>query len=221
MTELQTSAENYSKTLSELEIHSKKHEISPPVLVCVSKTYDGEVIQPVIDAGCRVFGENRVQEAQGKWPELIENTPDIELHLIGPLQSNKTADAVALFDCIQSIDREKIAKAIAKEMKAQNKTLKLFVQVNTGSEPQKAGILPDKALEFIKYCQEDLKLKLEGLMCIPPFDENPGPHFALLRKLAGEAGLSGLSMGMSADYLTATEFGATHVRVGSNIFGAR
>ena len=169
----------------------------------------------------RVFGENRVQEAQGKWPELKSATPDIELHLIGPLQSNKTKEAVELFDCIQTVDREKIAKTIAREMKSQNKTLKLFVQVNTGSEPQKAGVLPDKAAEFVKYCQEELELHIEGLMCIPPFDENPGPHFALLRKLSRETGVEKLSMGMSADYLTAIEFNATHVRVGSSIFGAR
>lgn len=216
-----SSAENYRHVLSEMETHSKKHDVAMPTLVCVSKTYDADAIQPVIDAGARVFGENRVQEAQGKWPALKLATPEIELHLIGPLQSNKTKEAVELFDCIQTIDREKIAKTIAKEMKAQDKTLKLFVQVNTGSEPQKAGILPDEALEFVKYCQNELDLKIEGLMCIPPFDENPGPHFALLRKLSREAGVEKLSMGMSADYLTATEFNATHVRVGSGIFGAR
>ena len=183
--------------------------------------FDAETIQPVIDAGARVFGENRVQEAQGKWPALKSVTPNIELHLIGPLQSNKTADAVALFDCIQTIDRPKIAKSIASEMQKQGKNLKLFVQVNTGSEPQKAGVLPDDTHEFVGWCQSEAGLTIEGLMCIPPFDENPGPHFALLRKLSRELGLKSLSMGMSADYLTATEFGATHVRVGSSIFGAR
>ncbi len=221
MTNLNSSVENYHHVIDEMRAHSKKHKVDMPTLVCVSKTYDQQAIQPVIDAGARVFGENRVQEAQGKWPDLKAVTSDIELHLIGPLQSNKTKEAVELFDCIQTIDREKIAKTIAKEMKAQNKVLKLFVQVNTGSEPQKAGILPDDALEFIKYCQTDLDLEIEGLMCIPPFDENPGPHFALLRKLAKEADVEKLSMGMSADYLTATEFNATHVRVGSGIFGAR
>ncbi len=215
------SAKNYHHVFSEMKMHSEKHKVEMPTLVCVSKTYDVDAIQPVIDAGARVFGENRVQEAQGKWPAFKLATPDIELHLIGPLQSNKAKEAVELFDCIQTIDRTKIAKAIAKEMKGQNKTLKLFIQVNTGSEPQKAGILPDEALEFVKYCQNDLGLEIEGLMCIPPFDENPGPHFALLRKLSCEAGVEKLSMGMSADYLTATEFNATHVRVGSGIFGAR
>ena len=221
MNEQNASVRNYNHVLEEMQNHSKKHGLEMPSLVCVSKTYDQQAIQPVIDAGARVFGENRVQEAQGKWPELKSVTPNIELHLIGPLQSNKTKEAVELFDCIQTVDRDKIAKSIAKEMKAQEKVLKLFVQVNTGSEPQKAGILPDNALEFVKYCQNDLDLKIEGLMCIPPFDENPGPHFALLRKLSREAGVDKLSMGMSADYLTATEFNATHVRVGSGIFGAR
>lgn len=216
-----SSAEKYHAVLEELKIHAEKHSVNMPELVCVSKTQGIEAIQPVIDAGARIFGENRVQEAQGKWPELVAKTPDIELHLIGPLQSNKTKEAVQLFDCIQTVDREKIAKAIAREMKAQGKRLKLFIQVNTGSEPQKAGILPDEALEFIAHCQNDIGLEIEGLMAIPPFDENPGPHFALLRKLAREAGIAKLSIGMSADYLTATEFGATHVRVGSGIFGAR
>lgn len=221
MNEQNSSVQNYNHVLQELHNHSKKHGVDMPTLVCVSKTYDAQAIQPVIEAGARVFGENRVQEAQGKWPELKAATPDIELHLIGPLQSNKTKEAVALFDCIQTVDREKIAKSIAKEMKAQEKSLKLFVQVNSGSEPQKAGILPDEALEFVRFCQNDLTLEIEGLMCIPPFDENPGPHFALLRQLSREAGVEKLSMGMSADYLIATEFNATHVRVGSGIFGAR
>lgn len=221
MSKHNASAENYNHVLDEMQNHSKKHNVDMPTLVCVSKTYDGEAIQPVIDAGARVFGENRVQEAQSKWPALKVATSDIELHLIGPLQSNKTKEAVELFDCIQTVDRPKIAKAIAKEMKLQDKQLKLFIQVNTGSEPQKAGILPDKAQEFVGYCRDGLGLAIEGLMCIPPFDENPGPHFALLRKLSRELGLEKLSMGMSADYLTATEFNATHVRVGSGIFGAR
>lgn len=216
-----SAADNYRNILDELAIHARKHEQPTPQLVVVSKTFDAETIQPVIDAGARVFGENRVQEAQGKWPELKAETPDVELHLIGPLQSNKTADAVALFDCIQTVDREKIAKTIAREMQEQDKVLKLFVQVNTGSEPQKAGVLPEDTKDFVSWCQNEMGLTIEGLMCIPPFDENPGPHFALLRKLARELELEKLSMGMSADYLTATEFGATHVRVGSSIFGAR
>ncbi|MDJ0613073.1 MAG: YggS family pyridoxal phosphate-dependent enzyme [Rhizobiaceae bacterium] len=216
-----SAAENYRDIVTELDAHAKKHEQETPQLIVVSKTFDANTIQPVIDAGARVFGENRVQEAQAKWPELKAKTAEIELHLIGPLQSNKTADAVALFDCIQTVDREKIAKAIAREMKSQEKQLKLFVQVNTGSEPQKAGVLPETATDFVRWCQDELGLSIEGLMCIPPFHENPGPHFALLRKLARESGLTKLSMGMSADYLTATEFGASHVRVGSSIFGKR
>jgi len=216
-----SAAENYRNILDELDAHAKKHRQSTPQLVVVSKTFDSDTIKPVIDAGARVFGENRVQEAQGKWPELKRYADNIELHLIGPLQSNKTADAVTLFDCIQTVDREKIAKTISKEMDAQGKELKLFVQVNTGSEPQKAGILPDTAHDFVRWCKQDMNLPIEGLMCIPPFDENPGPHFALLRKLSRESNLLKLSMGMSADYLTALEFGASHVRVGSSIFGKR
>jgi len=191
------------------------------LLIAVSKTYDGDAIRPVLDAGCRIFGENRVQEAQGKWPDLRNAYSDIELHLIGPLQSNKAGDAVALFDAIQTIDREKIAKAIRNEMEKQEKSLKLFVQVNTGSEEQKAGIDPKQADEFISWCQSDLGLTIEGLMCIPPFDENPGPHFALLKKIAERNTVEKLSMGMSSDYLTATEFSASYVRVGSAIFGSR
>ena len=190
-------------------------------LVAVSKTFDGDAIQPVIDCGQRVFGENRVQEAQGKWPALKEKTPDIELHLIGPLQSNKAADAVALFDVIESVDREKIARALADECGKQGKALRLYVQVNTGLEPQKAGLDPRETAAFVKLCRDELKLTVEGLMCIPPADENPGPHFALLAKLARECGVEKLSMGMSGDFETAIEFGATSVRVGSALFGAR
>ncbi|MCM5687320.1 YggS family pyridoxal phosphate-dependent enzyme [Sinorhizobium meliloti] len=190
-------------------------------LVAVSKTFDAETIRPVIEAGQRDFGENRVQEAQAKWPALKRETPDIELHLIGPLQSNKAADAVALFDVIETIDREKIARAVAAEMKRQVRDIRLYVQVNTGLEPQKAGIAPEDAAAFVALCRDELALNIEGLMCIPPFDENPGPHFALLAKLAGQCGLSRLSMGMSGDFETAIAFGATGVRVGSAIFGAR
>ncbi len=190
-------------------------------LVAVSKTFDGDAIQPVIDCGQRVFGENRVQEAQGKWPALKEKAPDIELHLIGPLQSNKAADAVALFDVIESVDREKIARALADECDKQGKALRFYVQVNTGLEPQKAGLDPRETAAFVKLCRDELKLTVEGLMCIPPADENPGPHFALLAKLARECGVEKLSMGMSGDFETAIEFGATSVRVGSALFGAR
>ncbi|CAN0654893.1 YggS family pyridoxal phosphate-dependent enzyme [Nitratireductor aquimarinus] len=190
-------------------------------LVAVSKTFEADQVRPVIEAGQRVFGENRVQEAQGKWPALKEAFPDIELRLIGPLQSNKAADAVALFDVIESVDREKIARALAAEIKKQGKAPRLYVQVNTGLEEQKAGIDPRQTVTFVKHCREEYGLAIEGLMCIPPFDEHPGPHFALLRKLAAEAGVEKCSMGMSGDYEKAVAFGATSVRVGSAIFGAR
>ncbi|MBZ9958441.1 MULTISPECIES: YggS family pyridoxal phosphate-dependent enzyme [unclassified Mesorhizobium] len=190
-------------------------------LVAVSKTFDAADIRPVIEAGQRVFGENRVQEAQGKWPALKEAFPDVELHLIGPLQSNKAREAVALFDVIETVDREKIAAELAKEIARQGRAPKLYVQVNTGSEPQKAGIEPRDAVTFVARCRDVHGLAIEGLMCIPPADENPGPHFALLEKLAREAGVAKLSMGMSGDYETAIAFGATSVRVGSAIFGSR
>ncbi|PZM09770.1 YggS family pyridoxal phosphate-dependent enzyme [Rhizobium tubonense] len=190
-------------------------------LVAVSKTFDAQAIRPAIAAGQRIFGENRVQESQGKWPELQAETPDIELHLIGPLQSNKAAEAVALFDVIETVDREKIARALAEEMKRQGKTLRLYIQVNTGLEPQKAGIAPDDTIRFVALCRNELGLAIEGLMCIPPAEENPGPHFALLAKLATECDVEKLSMGMSSDYEIAVAFGATSVRVGSAIFGAR
>ena len=191
------------------------------VLVAVSKTFDAQQIRPAIAAGQRVFGENRVQESERKWPELKAETPTIELHLIGPLQSNKAADAVALFDVIETVDREKIARALADEMKKQGKSPRLYVQVNTGLEPQKAGIAPKDTAEFVEMCRKELGLTIEGLMCIPPAEENPGPHFALLAKLAKACQLDKLSMGMSGDFETAVEFGATSVRVGSAIFGAR
>ena len=215
------SAGNYRTILAELSKHAEKYDVTVPQLVVVSKTFGNDAIRPLIHEGARVFGENRVQEAQGKWPQLQAEFTDIELHLIGPLQSNKAGDAVALFDCIQTIDREKIAKSIYAEMKKQGRKLELFVQVNTGNEPQKAGVSPTETVEFCELCRNKYELELSGLMCIPPFDENPGPHFALLAKLADEAGVANLSMGMSSDYLTATEFGASHVRVGSAIFGDR
>lgn len=190
-------------------------------LVAVSKTFDSDAIRPVIATGQRIFGENRVQEAQGKWPELKSENTGIELHLIGPLQSNKAADAVSLFDVIETIDREKIARAIAAEITRQNKPVRLYVQVNTGLEPQKAGIAPDDTVAFVKLCRETIGIPVEGLMCIPPADENPGPHFALLAKLAERCGLKKLSMGMSGDFDVAVQFGATSVRVGSAIFGTR
>jgi len=190
-------------------------------LVAVTKTFSPADIEPVIEAGQRVFGENRVQEAQGKWPDLKTAHPDIELHLIGPLQSNKAGDAVVLFDVIETIDREKIARAVAAECIKQGRQVTTFVQVNTGLEPQKAGIAPADTAAFVSLCRDTIGLDVGGLMCIPPIDENPGPHFALLAKLAQEAGLHQLSMGMSQDFETAIAFGATMVRVGSAIFGQR
>lgn len=190
-------------------------------LVAVSKTFDVDQIRPAIAAGQRVFGENRVQESEGKWPGLKQEFADIELHLIGPLQSNKAADAVALFDVIETVDREKIARALADEMMRQGRKPRLYVQVNTGLEPQKAGIPPKETATFVTFCRTELGLTIEGLMCIPPAEENPGPHFALLAKLATECGVDKLSMGMSGDFETAIQFGATSVRVGSAIFGSR
>ncbi|MFC5387289.1 YggS family pyridoxal phosphate-dependent enzyme [Aquamicrobium segne] len=201
--------------------HKAHRAAGSATLVAVSKTFDNEAVLPVIAAGQRIFGENRVQEAQGKWPELKAKFPDIELHLIGPLQSNKAREAVALFDVIETVDREKIASELAKEINKQGRTPRLYVQVNTGSEPQKAGIEPKEAIAFVNRCREVHGLAIEGLMCIPPADENPGPHFALLEKLARQAGVEKLSMGMSGDYELAVAFGATSVRVGSAIFGSR
>jgi pyridoxal phosphate enzyme (YggS family) len=190
-------------------------------LVAVSKTFAAPEIEPVLGAGQRVFGENRVQEAQGKWPELKVRYPDIELHLIGPLQSNKAKEAVALFDVIHTVDRPSIAQALAREIARQGKAPRLLVQVNTGEEEQKAGVTPQEADAFLAACRDEYGLHIEGLMCIPPVEQSPGPHFALLAKIARRNGLSMLSMGMSSDFETAIEVGATHVRVGSAIFGAR
>ncbi len=193
----------------------------PVTLVAVSKSFGAEAITPVIEAGQRVFGENRVQEAMAKWPGLKAGHPQIELHLIGPLQSNKAKEAVALFDAIHSVDRPSLCEALAKEIAKQNRHPLLFVQVNTGAEPQKAGVLPEDADDFLRRCREDYGLEISGLMCIPPVDEAPAPHFALTAKIAKRNGLKFLSMGMSADFATAVQFGATHVRVGSAIFGER
>jgi PLP dependent protein len=190
-------------------------------LIAVSKTFEAPEITPVLDAGHRRFGENRVQEAKAKWPQLKAIYPDIELHLIGPLQSNKAKEAVALFDAIHTIDRAKIARAVAAEMNAQGRRLDLFIQVNTGEEPQKAGVMPQEVSALVALCRDELKLDIAGLMCIPPIEEEPAVHFAFLAKLAGEQGIKGLSMGMSDDLETAIAFGATHVRVGSAIFGTR
>lgn len=190
-------------------------------LIAVSKTLDADRIEPVICAGQILFGENRVQEAQGKWPALKASSPDIELHLIGPLQSNKARDAVALFDVIHTIDRPKIARAIAVEMEQQNRRPRLLVQVNTGEEDQKAGVRPRDVVDFVRSCRDDHGLAIDGLMCIPPIDEEAALHFALLEKIARRLELPELSMGMSADFETAIGLGATYVRVGTAIFGPR
>ena len=190
-------------------------------LVAVSKTFPADDIVPALAAGQRVFGENRVQETKGKWPALKAAFDGVELHLIGPLQSNKAREAVELFDVIETVDRPKIAEALAAEIARVGKTVKLFVEVNTGAEPQKAGILPADADAFLRHCREALGLGIEGLMCIPPADEQASPHFALLRTIAERNGVGKLSMGMSADFELGIQLGATHVRVGSAIFGQR
>jgi pyridoxal phosphate enzyme (YggS family) len=190
-------------------------------LVAVSKTMPAAAVEDAIEAGQRVFGENRVQEALGKWPALKELHPNIELHLIGPLQTNKARDAVALFDVIQTVDRPKLARVLAEEMKRADKRPRCFVQVNTGEEPQKAGVAPEDVAAFVSVCRETFNLVVVGLMCIPPFDEEPAMHFALLAKLAAELELPELSMGMSGDFETAIAFGATYVRIGTAIFGER
>lgn len=198
-----------------------RRDRSSVTLVAVSKTFGAEAFTPVIAAGQQVFGENRVQEAQRKWPALIAAHPGLALHLIGPLQSNKVKDAVALFDAIHSVDRPSLCEALAKEIKSQNREPSLFVQINTGEEPQKAGVAPSDANDFIARCRDTHGLTIAGLMCIPPMDDAPAPHFALTAKIARRNGLSQLSMGMSADFAIAIALGATHVRVGSAIFGSR
>lgn len=198
-----------------------RRERASVTLIAVSKTFEADAITPVIEAGQRVFGENRVQEAKSKWPALMSALPGIELHLIGPLQSNKAKEAVALFDAIHSVDRPSICEALSKEMALQNRAPQLFVQLNTGEEPQKAGIAPSDADAFIARCREGYGLQIAGLMCIPPVGDAPAPHFALTAKIAARNGLKQLSMGMSADFAIAIQFGATHVRIGSAIFGKR
>lgn len=190
-------------------------------LIAVSKTFGADAIEPVIRMGQRVFGENRVQEARSKWPGLISAYPGIALHLIGPLQSNKTKEAVALFDAIHSVDRPSLCEALAREFAAQQRRPQLFVQLNTGEEKQKAGVAPGEADSFIASCREKYGLPISGLMCIPPVDDPPAPHFALTAKIAARNGLKNLSMGMSADFAIAIALGATHVRIGSAIFGHR
>jgi PLP dependent protein len=190
-------------------------------LVAVSKTFGPDAIEPVIAAGQRVFGENRVQEAKAKWPPLLARHQDLELHLVGALQSNKAKEAVALFDAIHSVDRDSLAQALAKEVARQGRHPVLFAEINTGAEQQKSGVLPQDTDAFIAACRDRYGLAIAGLMCIPPFDEAPAPHFALTAQIARRNGLKLLSMGMSADFATAIAFGATHVRVGTAIFGKR
>ena len=190
-------------------------------LIAVTKTFGADAIERALAAGQTTFGENRVQESKGKWPAIRERHADLALHLIGPLQSNKAKEALALFDAIHSVDRPSICEALAKEIQKAGKQPLLFVQVNTGAEPQKAGVLPENADAFVKACRDTYQFDIAGLMCIPPFDEAPAPHFALTGKIAERNGLTLLSMGMSADFPVAIAFGATHVRVGSAIFGSR
>jgi len=198
-----------------------RRDRSSVTLVAVSKTFDANAIALVIEAGQRVFGENRVQEAKAKWPGLMSAYPGIALHLVGPLQSNKAKEAVALFEAIHSVDRPSICEALAKEFRLQERRPQLFVQLNTGEEPQKAGVAPAEADGFITRCREKYGLPITGLMCIPPVNDPPAPHFALTAKIAARNGLKNLSMGMSADFAIAIALGATHVRVGSAIFGKR
>jgi len=215
--------ENLATVRSEIETaaNSVNRDPTAVTLIAVSKTFDADDIRPVLKAGQRVFGENRVQEAEGKWPQLREEFPDVELHLIGPLQTNKVKHALPLFDVIQTVDRPKLARTLADQMDKTGHRPDCFIQVNTGEEDQKAGIAPADVDGFVAQCRDEFGLPIVGLMCIPPVDEQPAPHFALLSKMADRNGLKGLSMGMSADYQTAVMLGATHVRVGSAIFGKR
>lgn len=223
MTDLTGATERLDKIRKRIALaaHEAGRAAEDVALIAVSKTFDAEAIRPVIAAGQRVFGENRVQEAKVKWPTLLDVHADVRIHLIGPLQSNKVKEAVALFDAIHAIDRVKIARLVAEEMAAQGRRPKLFIQVNTGNEPQKSGVLARDAEALYTKCRDEFGLSIEGLMCIPPLDEPPEPHFALLAKLAADLGLASLSMGMSADFEAAIRAGATHVRVGSAIFGER
>ncbi|MBT3171767.1 MAG: YggS family pyridoxal phosphate-dependent enzyme [Rhodospirillaceae bacterium] len=216
-------AENFSHVLDSIAQAAKAagRDAAEITLIAVSKTRPAELIEPVLAAGHLDFGENRVQEAAGKWPDLQARFPAARLHLIGALQSNKARDAVALADAIHSLDREKLARAVAEEITRQERRPECFIQVNTGEEAQKSGVLPGDADALIDACMEKYALPLVGLMCLPPHGEEPAPHFALLKKIAERHGLTKLSMGMTADYETAIAFGATHIRVGSAIFGAR
>lgn len=215
-------AENRAAVRARLDAALKEAGRKGPVeIVAVSKTQGEAQLRAALAAGQRIFGENRVQEAKAKWPALKAAFPDIELRLIGPLQSNKAAEAVALFDVIETVDRPKIARAIAEEIGRQARRPRLLIQVNTGAEPQKAGVPPEAADAFIRQCRDEYGLAIEGLMCIPPAEAAPAPHFALLAKIAARNGLGVLSMGMSGDFDIAAQLGATHVRVGTALFGAR
>ncbi len=223
----QTIAQNYDLILD--RVKKSRDRFGPAgnqaqqdtTIVAVSKTQPVEKIKPLLDLGHRVFGENRVQEALGKWPALLEKYPGVQLHLVGPLQTNKVRDAVKIFDVIQSLDREKLALALSREIKSRERDIRCFVQVNIGREEQKAGIDPDGAVKFVERCREEHGLDIVGLMCIPPLGEAAGPYFAQLAILAERAGVKCLSMGMSGDFETAMEMGATHVRIGTALFGAR
>lgn len=223
MTDLHGPGQRLSAVAARIEAAARAAGRQPEAvrLVAVSKTFGPDSIVPLLEAGQRVFGENRVQEARGKWPALRERYPGVALHLIGPLQSNKARDAVALFDVIQTVDRPKIALALAQEMARSGRRPQLFVQVNTGDESQKAGAAVAETPALVALCREQLGLAVEGLMCIPPVEADPAPHFALLARMAGALRLPKLSMGMSADFETAIRHGATHVRIGSALFGAR
>ena len=215
--------ENLAAILARIEA-ARKAAIAPAPrtdLVAITKTHEAERIRPALEFGHRIFGENRVQEAQAKWPALKRDYPDVELHLVGSLQTNKAEEALALFDGIHALDRPKLAHALKAGIEKTGRRPRLFIQVNTGEEPQKSGIAPAEAAAFIVLCRDTLKLPVTGLMCIPPLDQEPAPHFALLRKIADAHALPMLSMGMSDDFETAIRFGATHVRVGTAIFGER
>jgi PLP dependent protein len=209
------------RTRIEAATSAAGREARSVALVAVSKTQPAAAVREALVGGHRLFGENRVQEAQAKYPALRQAFPDLELHLIGPLQTNKVRDAVALFDVIETVDRPRLAAALAREMERTGRRLPCLIEVNTGEEPQKSGVLPEAADAFVIECCDRLELPIVGLMCVPPLDEEPAPHFALLHEIARRTGLDVLSMGMSADFETAIRFGATHVRVGTAIFGAR
>lgn len=214
---------NLEKVLGEVEavVNETSRDPRSVSLVAVSKTHSAEVIRPILRAGQRLFGENRVQEAEGKWPELKHDYPDVRLHLIGPLQSNKVRQALVLFNVIETVDRPKLAQTLARVMEETGNSADIMIQVNTGEEEQKAGVLPLQVDDFISFCRDELSLPVCGLMCIPPVDEEASLHFALLANIAKRNGLNDLSMGMSNDYSLAVRFGATHIRVGKAIFGNR